>query len=166
MKILIIDDNRTHLNAATTQLGAEHSLTVAQSYDEGKRLLLAEPFGFEAVLCDLLMPASGEQQGRDGMRYVGQEMPVGIFLALFAAQRGAKYVAILTDSDHHGHPSSACLDMFLNRDNCLPAPFQVCETKFLMSNTSNHLIFIRDSDDQFLRTEKNWSKLLDHLLTC
>lgn len=118
MRILVIDDNETHRAAAQAQL-AEHELTVVGTYDEGQERILSG--GFEAVLVDLLMPASGQQQG-DGAKYVGQEMPVGIFLALLAAQRGARYVAVFTDSDHHSHPASACFD-------AINSPYPLSEMK-------------------------------------
>lgn len=65
---------------------------------------------WDAVLTDLLMPAGSMAQGKEGEEYVGQEMPVGWSLALRAAKMGAKYVAVVTDMDHHHHPASAMLD--------------------------------------------------------
>lgn len=65
---------------------------------------------WDAVLCDLLMPAGNNAQGREGYQYVGQEMPVGWALALRAAKAGAKFVAVVTDMNHHDHPASAMLD--------------------------------------------------------
>ena len=133
MKILVIDDNQVNLDAAEAQL-AGHDVTFVSSYDEGRELV-KKKHEFEVVLVDLLMPASREAQGA-GMRYVGQEMPIGIFLALLAAKNGAKYVAVFTDSDHHSHPASACFDAF-NRGECDPTPFTVEGAKMLLSNTRN-----------------------------
>lgn len=65
---------------------------------------------WDAVLSDLLMPASRESMGNDGMKFIGQEMPVGLVLALLAAKNGAKYVAVVTATNHHDHPASAMLD--------------------------------------------------------
>lgn len=70
---------------------------------------------WDVVLSDLLMPASREQMGSDGMKYVGQEMPVGFALALLAAKNGAKYVAVVTATSHHAHPASATLDRLGDR---------------------------------------------------
>ncbi len=67
---------------------------------------------FDVVLSDLLMPASEMTMGQDGMKYVGQEMPVGFALSLMASLYGAKYVAVVTDANHHDHPASAMLDSF------------------------------------------------------
>lgn len=71
---------------------------------------------FDAVLSDLLMPASKMTMGPDGMKYVGQEMPVGFALSLMASLHGAKYVAVVTDTNHHNHPASAMLDSFASDD--------------------------------------------------
>jgi CheY-like chemotaxis protein len=65
---------------------------------------------WDVVLCDLLMPAGPMAQGGEGKKYVGQEMAVGWSLALKAAQNGARYVAVVTDMNHHCHPASAMLD--------------------------------------------------------
>ena len=70
---------------------------------------------FDIVLSDLLMPASGMTMGDKGMKYVGQEMPVGFALALMAAIHGARYIAVVTDTNHHDHPASAMLDPFASR---------------------------------------------------
>lgn len=133
MKILVIDDSPIHQNAARKQLAAEHDLTVVGSYDEAQALV-AEPHRFEVVLCDLLMPASGQMQA--GFDLAGKEMPVGIFLALLACKNGAKHVGLLTDSDHHSHPASACLDAF-NEAESRPTAFAVAGSRLLLSNDRN-----------------------------
>lgn len=140
LNILVIDDSVNHQQAARQVLGAEHNLTVVGSYDDALGPLAVKhdkekyeslcarykeqgvenyykraraeselPY-WDAVLCDLLMPAGREVQGREGLKYVGQEMPVGWSLAITAALRGAKYVAVVTDMNHHDHPASAMLD--------------------------------------------------------
>ncbi len=65
---------------------------------------------WDVVLTDLLMPAGPMMQGEVGRQYVGQEMAIGWALALEAARCGAKYVAVVSDANHHDHPSSAMLD--------------------------------------------------------
>lgn len=140
LNILVIDDSVNHQQSARQVLGAEHSLTVVGTHDEALKLLetkrdeakyetlraqykeqgvagyyeraIAEsrlPY-WDAVLCDLLMPAGRNAQGGEGLKYVGQEMPIGWSLAITAALRGAKYVAVVTDMNHHSHPASAMLD--------------------------------------------------------
>ena len=66
---------------------------------------------WDAVLSDLLMPAGRKTQGGNGLQYVGTEMPIGWALAIDAALEGAKFVAVVTDMDHHSHPASAMLDL-------------------------------------------------------
>ena len=130
MKILVIDDSAIHQAAARKQL-ADHDLTVVGSYDEGQALL--GKYDFEVVLVDLLMPASSQSLGRN-THLAGQEMPVGIFLALLAAKNGAKFVAVFTDSDHHSHPASACFDAF-NKGKY--TPLTVENAKVLLINNPN-----------------------------
>jgi CheY-like chemotaxis protein len=185
MKILVIDDKATHLAAAKAQLG-DHELTTAQSYDDGLAAIRgtrnrAKPWEYEnagqfdAVLVDLLMPASNESQGPEGYEHVGKEMPVGIFLALLAAQKGAKYVAVLTDSSHHDHPASACFDAF-NKHEGSPTPFMVAGAKVILCNDRNLVCRYDPSNlaepleyDQYKdRSDtvraKDWKSLLDLLL--
>jgi hypothetical protein len=104
-------------------------------YGEAKKQATIYP-DFDAVLVDLLVPASGKEQGGPGTRFIGQEMPVGIFIALLAAKNGAKYVAVFTDSSHHHHPASACFDAF-NKGEMSPTPFTVNGAKVILSNTRN-----------------------------
>ena len=140
MKILVIDDSPIHREAAKKQLGQEHDLTVVGTYDEAQALLGYEQWDdksdrhdFEVVLCDLLMPASGQMQS--SFELVGKEMPVGIFLALLAAKNGAKHVALLTDSSHHAHPGSACIDAF-NKESYAPTVFTVEGARVMLCNHS------------------------------
>lgn len=160
MKILVIDDKTIHIEAARAQF-ADHKLTTAGSYDEGKRLIYgsysAPPQYFDAVLVDLLMPASGEAQVQDGLRFVGQEMPIGIFLALAAAMNGAKYVGVFTDTNHHFHPAAHCLDLFHGKEgsnSCLEA-LDICGARVILSNNYN---WIEDNGG------KDWKKLLDYIV--
>ncbi len=138
------------------------------------------PFRYEAVLVDLLMPASAQSMGRN-TRLVGQEMPVGIFLALFAATRGAKYVAVFTDSDHHSHPASACFDVFNMEGEGRPVPFIVASARVILANNRNWVApFYKDDlsrrasygdlfedekkEVRLITNAKNWARLLEYLL--
>lgn len=67
---------------------------------------------FDVVLTDLLVPASSKAQGPEGMRFVGEEMPLGTAIALRALSVGVKMVAVVTDMNHHNHPASAAFDGF------------------------------------------------------
>jgi len=178
MKILVIDDSPINQAAAKAQL-ATHDLTVVGSYDEAQALV-AKQHEFEVVLCDLLMPASSRAMGGEGEKYIGQEMPLGIFLALLAAKNGARHVAVFTDGCHHDHPAIACFDAFNRREN-QPTAFTVGDAKLLLSNCYNWIrSFYRDDlsrimdydeyrkdrkkAEQITVEAKNWSKLLDYLL--
>ena len=139
MKLLVIDDSTIHQQSARQVLAAEHDLMVVGSHDEASKLI-HKPYGWEkdpdfkywdAVLCDLLMPAGRNAQGSNGMKYVGVEMPVGWSLAIQAAVNGAKFVAVVTDMNHHDHPASAMLDS-LNRKI-----FTINDAKVLMTNYVN-----------------------------
>lgn len=65
---------------------------------------------FDIVLTDLLVPASRQAQGGEGLKFVGQEMPLGTTIALYALCAGVKKVAVVTDMNHHHHPASAAFD--------------------------------------------------------
>lgn len=101
---------------------------------------------WDAVLCDLMMPAGSYAQGEKGRKYVGQEMPVGWSLALTAVTNGAKYVAVVTDLNHHHHPASAMLDS-LNHHI-----FKIDGAKMLLTN--------RVSCDP----GKDWEQVLEKLM--
>lgn len=90
---------------------------------------LANPLSFDVVLCDLLLPASKETMGKKGMKFVGQEMPLGHPLALEAVKYGAKYVAVVTDSDHHDHPMSAAMDYIVADSSSTPYYFNINGTR-------------------------------------
>jgi len=203
MRILVIDDNQTHLDAAVAQLGDEHEVVVASSYDKGRDQLAPEvdytkvrelcdggmsmaeakkaaatpEISFDVVLCDLLMPASRHQQGPDGARFVGQEMPIGIFLAILAAKNGVGHVGLLTDSDHHSHPASACLDAISGHATS-PKRFSIESATVCLANNPNwvdkfdpsDLSKPLDFDDWYQKNRetvnaKCWDKLLNWLLT-
>ena len=153
MKILVVDDNATYQQSARDTL-ANHDLTVVGTYDEAQALL-APNHNFEVVLCDLLLPASGQSLGTRGEQYRGKEMPVGIFLALLAARNGADYVAVLTDANHHQHPASACFDAFNPKGENRPNSFMVEKTKFLLCNGCAF------ADG----ASKDWGKLLTYLMS-
>ena len=113
MRILIIDDDVFNLAAAKQVRSAEHELTVCGDADEALELLQPENWkGWEVVLADLMLPAPRYKQTEDGIRFVGEEMPIGWAFVLLAAKRGAKYAAVVTTLNHHHHPASAMLDGF------------------------------------------------------
>ncbi len=134
--------------------------------------------GFDAVLTDLLVPASANQQA--SKEFVGKEMPLGIFIGLLAAVKArAKYVAVFTDSNHHKHPASACIDPF--SEGIMPQQFSVEGARVMLVNNTNWVApFYKDDlarrmsyreffEDQKKPTQtavkaKNWARLLEFLL--
>lgn len=130
------------------------------------------PLEYDAVLVDLLLPASNRDMASD--KYVGQEMPIGIFLALLAAKRsGPKYVAVLTSLDHHQHPGIACIDYF-NEKESRPIPFKLEGTDVLLTNCYrwSHVRFRPEDLATPIKFEdqmhsdihaKNWRALLDYM---
>ena len=123
MKILVIDDSPVHQQSARQTLEG-HELTVVSSYDEALKFMGQSQWEnvnprpvFDAVLTDLMMPAGMGLLGGDGMKYVGQEMPMGFGLALLAVLcSGAKLVGVVTDMTRHDHPASRLLGLLIGRD--------------------------------------------------
>lgn len=131
---------------------------------------------FDVVLTDLLVRASDRTQGPNS-RGAGEEMPVGVFIALLAAKTGAKYAAVFTDSDHHSHPASACFDPFNDKGGeTQPTALMVEGCKVFLVNNRN---WVDEFDPNDLLTPltydqakgckdtvraKNWKALLDYIL--
>lgn len=112
MKILVIDDNIIHRNAAKKALEG-HDLTIAKSFDEALELLGSryddKDTEYEVVLTDMNMPMSAQTISKE-LYDPEQEVAYGFVLALHAAQKGAKFVAMVTDTNHHRGAMSAALD--------------------------------------------------------
>ncbi len=114
LKVLVFDDSELHRKSAQKVLG-DHDLVVVGDYDAAESAIeSASNSGhvFDVVLTDLLVPASRKCQGSTGRKFVGQEMPLGTTIALFAICTGVKKVAVVTDMNHHDHPASAAFDCF------------------------------------------------------
>lgn len=147
LRILVIDDSPIHRAAAEQQL-AHHQTMVVGSYDEAEELLMEryDPAiiggmvrpEYDVVLTDLLLPAGTKRQGPTGQRFVGQEMPIGVFLALRACQHGVPLVGVLTDSNHHDHPASACIDWL--------KPMCVGSGRLIFSNSDDAVASYKEGD--------------------
>lgn len=186
MKILVVDDNQINLNAAAAQL-AGHDLILVDDYEKAQYLINGSPWSktekesFDAVLVDLLMPATGLGSVSDDNPLVGREMPVGVFLALLAIKNNVKYVAVFTDSNHHDHPASTCFDA-INNYSSSPRPITIGKSYLAMCNYTNWIgLFSKENlkigisyeeqnrmtveeKQEKLVSAKNWFKLLDHLI--
>jgi CheY-like chemotaxis protein len=108
MRILVIEDTPKHQESAKIGL-AGHRLTVVTGYEEAMKFLGSEKF--DIVLTDLQMPMSSQTLGQDAFK-LGQLVPYGIMLMIEAAHRGAKFVAVVTDLNHHADWLSAAFDHF------------------------------------------------------
>lgn len=117
MKVLVIEDSENHQDSARQTLGDEHDLTIMTSFDEAIDAMVApydkEPeevlFPYDAVLVDLKMPMSSNTLAPEAYQ-PSKLVPYGFVLALKAAERGADYVAVVTDTNHHQGAMSAALD--------------------------------------------------------
>ncbi|HEV7448969.1 MAG TPA: response regulator [Candidatus Paceibacterota bacterium] len=184
MKILIVDDSAAHQRAAVEQFkGSGHELFGFQSeaswecaertgeplgeiYKDGLGYITGGfhpenavvPPPADVALIDLLMPPSDRMQSQESLTQKHGEMPVGIFLALLAAKRGVKLVAVFTDSDHHSHPASACIDAF-QKSESKPIPFTVDGAQVFLVN--NRLWFTTNSKGERV---KDWAALLKYML--
>lgn len=109
--------------------GMEHY----NAYCKAKEEIGPLPY-WDAVLCDLFMPAGRDALGGGGWNYIGQEMAVGWSLALVAARRGAKYAGVLTATDHHNHPASAMLDRIDQGPSSEPHVLNIDGARVIMTN--------------------------------
>jgi CheY-like chemotaxis protein len=107
-RILVIEDTPKHQVSAKAGL-AGHKLTVVTGYEEAMEILGKEKF--DVVLTDLQMPMSSRTLGPDAFK-LGQLVPYGLLLRDEAAHQGAKYVAVVTDLNHHADWVSAAFDHF------------------------------------------------------
>lgn len=136
---------------------------------------------FDVVLFDLMMPASSQAQGGEGLAFVGKQMPIGTFLILLAMNAGIKRIGLVTDTNHHHHPASAALDP-INR-----TVIKVGDTWVYCTNYPNLVSFDEATGEplsyEFLQSEegkakypgdwshrsgvvegKGWKSILDYLL--
>ena len=107
LRILVIDDTPKHIASAKSGL-AGHKLTVATGYEEAMEILASQKF--DVVLTDLHLPMSSKTLG-DAFK-LGELVPYGILLMIEAARHGAKFVAVVTDLNHHADPFSAAFDHY------------------------------------------------------
>lgn len=115
MRILVVDDKDMHRQSARETLEG-HELTVVSSFDEAIEQL-KEKDKYDAVLTDLKLPMSSAWPlSRDAYRrdknvlFRGELVDYGFVIALRAALRGVKYIAVVTDVNHHQDAMSAALD--------------------------------------------------------
>ncbi len=188
-RILVIEDSSIHQQSARQTLQG-HNVAIVGSYDEAYEYLnpvwgnngWESPYQFDVVLCDLLMPTSKRAMGNKGLALAGQEMPVGFALALMAARSGAKYVAVLSATNHHDHPASAWMDSFESRcgSDEYPPRFTINGATVGFYHEYNAMIPTNGTlcsscngagtncwtcESTGFAMGKDWGKLLEHLTT-
>ncbi|MFH0874054.1 MAG: hypothetical protein V1846_04440 [Candidatus Komeilibacteria bacterium] len=67
------------------------------------------PFPFDVVLTDMMMPMSRQTLASEAY-HPAEQVPYGFIIALKAAKVGAKFVAMVTDTNHHKGAMSAAID--------------------------------------------------------
>lgn len=93
------------------------------------------PFPFDAVLTDMMMPMSRKTLAPGIFEY-SEQVPYGFIIALRAALFGAKYIAMLTDTNHHQGAMSAVLDHLGNASYHSMTPnFEINGTKAIFVHT-------------------------------
>ena len=110
LRILVVEDKAIHQESARKTL-AGHDVTIAKTFDEAIELIDQRGnFPYEVVLTDMMMPMSKKKLA-PGIFNPGELVPYGFVVALKAALRGAKFVAMITDTNHHRGAMSAALDL-------------------------------------------------------
>ena len=188
MKILVIDDKQENLDSAKALL-SDQEVTTIDNYDDARKLISKNATvdrkewkvtykrpDFDVALIDLFLPSSANHLMGEGLMFTGEQMPVGIFLALLAAQNMFPYVAVFTNHNHHRHPASACIDDLNPLDQMEPSILNMNSSKLMMANSAewldqrdpNDLSRTIDIQEKINREDlvevKNWQIALDYLL--
>lgn len=142
-RILVIDDTAKHQASAKSGL-AGHRLTVVTGYEQAMSILSKEKF--DVVLTDLHLPMSSTTLSNEAFKF-GELVPYGILLMIEAARQGAKFVAVVTDLNHHSDPFSAAFDHYSRH------PVTIDGAKVVMM----HALMTRDG-------AKDWNAALERLM--
>lgn len=129
------------------------------------------PFPFEVVLTDMMLPMSKKTLTPDAFN-PNEQVPYGFIIALKATLCGAKFVAMVTDTNHHKGALSAALDNLgpsywhtnsMARGEGLPKRFIIngAQAIFVHSPFVGKIIC---GDDPHTGP-KDWGKVLAHLVT-
>ena len=171
MKILVIDDSKSNLDAAVEQLGNEHEVITAQTlkvaakflcqigrdfeYGEALRFNQGKP-EFDVILTDLYMPVSLDGIGDPDKRamYKNTEQPYGLTFALTAIRRGIKYIGLNSMASHHDGPILHAIDMIGFCDN---EKMMIDKSVFICGCFCDH----ENDSGEYI---KNWKELLEELI--
>lgn len=106
-RILVVEDTLEHQESAKKTL-AGHEVTIVSTFREA----MNQSGEFDVVLTDMTFPIElgGAYNPRLATGGEGIIAHYGFVIALMAALRGAKYIAMITDTSHHAGAMSAALD--------------------------------------------------------
>ena len=107
MNVLIVDDLPENLETAVAEVTAYEpsaEVVITTSYKKAYKLIWDGEF--DVVLSDLLMPCE------DSTRNVGEEIPVGFTMVVYAAKRGVKLVGVCSNANHHKNEHAHFLDLW------------------------------------------------------
>lgn len=169
LNILVIEDNAAHAEAAREQL-AEHEVRIVRSFPAALRVLGSYQLNaisekgdecsttFDVVLTDMELPIM-RTSSFSSVPTDEQSAPFGLIIALRAAQVGVKYVAMVTDTNHHSTAMSNAIDMIA------PAYFPGDSRSALSIGTSKVLfVHAKTQDNGRGVSVKQWREVLDALL--
>jgi len=154
MKVLIVEDDPIHQEAAKEQL-VDHDLIIMESFVEFFKTfndcLGSKPkldlSSFDAVLTDINLPSPHDRKGVE-------QAATGFVVALKAMQAGVKYIGIITDASHHDDAYGKALDLWIHKP-----PFKAGGIAIWLEcynageyNEDNRLV-------------KNWARLLNGLIS-
>lgn len=163
MKILIIEDSLKHQDSARQTL-VGHDVTIIGSFKEAKKHLSTYgTFPYDVVMTDMNMPMNRDDLA-DGVWNPSELVPYGLILALRAAKCGAKYVAMVTDTNHHKNAMSNALDLiskpyFEAYEDSISPNFIINGAKCMFV----HAPCLKGQDDP-AKNGKDWGRVLKHLL--
>ena len=160
MKILLIEDNQNHIDAAIAQL-VGHELTIRKSWKElmeftpdshGYPEFISKPEihievmkGFDMVLTDINIPGILDSDKSE------PEAPIGMAIILRTAEAGVKYIGAITDKGHHNDALTKAFDMWCYHQK----PFQIGDSKIIIRDD-----FMKSGDKG---RQKDWSRMYDFL---
>jgi len=165
LRILVVEDKEIHRKSAEETL-AGHSVTIVKSFDEAMVLMNQrensdvftpsplKPFAFDVVLTDMMMPVS-EKEVNPRFFNPGEQASYGFVIALKAAAQGAKYVAMVTDTNHHEGAMSAAIDHLSS------GYYGTYQTRFVINGAS--VVFVHSPFTK--EWAKDWGQVLKDLIT-
>ena len=148
LDILVVEDNKTHRDAAEKQL-EDHNVILVPAFDyaidyitpkevykeneKGKKEWMIETHDFDVILTDLLMPQGRGDCMTPANRKMGnEERAFGFPLAIIGAIQGAKYIGVITQMNHHNHPMAYTFDLI--REDHEPCRLKINETTVMFFN--------------------------------